>query len=155
MNEKIKAAYDSFQIADFDNDMIGILKSLVDFIKVLRHEIPNYTLPEENTPPNFFIKLEPHLPRMDLRVNIRTGLEGVMKLKYEDTVDYVTHIKNIYVVILAIAYFYHMPIDKMIEESKKIEEFTREQSKNILLEDKMSPNWVQEPSGRDYSGIMV
>lgn len=152
MNEKIISCYNNFQIADFDDDMVGICKAIVDFIKTLRNEIRGEDF-EKQDPLNNYHKLDPHLPRLDLRWNIRSGLSVTVKAEVD--LEYDIKVRNLYVILLSILYFYHISVDKVIEASLKNEEFTREDSKKLLLSDNMSPNWLKEPSGKDFSGVML
>ena len=152
MTENIIKAFDAFQIADLDDDMVGMGKALVDWIKVLRAEIPNEEFPQIEPPENFY-KLDPHQPRMELRKNLRKMLAHAVK--YQEETDFATKVKNIYVAILAGTYIYHMPTEKIVEASLGSSEFTREDSSKMLLEDNMSPNWLKEPSGKDFSAIML
>ena len=48
-----------------------------------------------------------------------------------------------------------MPTDKMAAIALDKEEFTRDKAQVLLLEDNMSPNWLKEPSGRDFAAIML
>jgi hypothetical protein len=57
--------------------------------------------------------------------------------------------------VLMATYIYHMPTEKMVEASLQDKEFTREESKEMLLADNMSPNWLKEPSGKDFTAIML
>jgi hypothetical protein len=153
MNDNIIKAFNDFQIADLDDDMVGMCKSLVDFKKVLRVEAPRVTFPDAVAPENFF-KLDPHQPRMELRKNLRKMMAHVVKYQ-GDEIDNDTKISNIYVVLLATTYIYHMPSEKMAALSLGSEEFTRDAAKELLLDDNMSPNWLKDPSGRDFTAIML
>ena len=152
MNESIIKAFNDFQIADLDNDMVGMCKAMVDWVKVLRAEIPDEEFPAIE-PPEKFYKMDPHQPRMELRKNLRKMLAH--SVKYQSEEDIVTKIKNVYVAVLAATYIYHMPTEKMVEVSKNPNEFTRNDAEKLLLEDNMSPNWLQEPSGKDFTAIML
>jgi hypothetical protein len=46
-----------------------------------------------------------------------------------------------------------MPSQVMYDIALSDKEFTREDSKQLLLDDTMSPNWLKEPSGRDFTAI--
>jgi len=152
MNENIIKAFNNFQIADLDDDMVGMCKALVDWMKVLRAEAPQATFPDTEAPHDFH-KLDPHQPRMELRKNLRRMSSHAVK--YMGDVEDETKIINIYVVTLAASYIYHMPTDKMVALALDKEEFTREKAQVLLLEDNMSPNWLKEPSGRDFTAIML
>jgi hypothetical protein len=152
MNERIIEKFNEFQIADLDDDMVGMCKVLVDWMKVLRAEVPQSTFPDTEVPHNFY-KLDPHQPRMELRKNLRRMLSHAVKYQGEE--DNETKIINIYVAVLAATYIYHMPTDKMVAATLDNEEFTRDKAQVLLLEDNMSPNWLKEPSGRDFTAIML
>ena len=152
MNENIIKAFNDFQIADLDDDMVGMCKSMVDWIKVLKAEAPQATFPDTEPPQNFY-KLDPHHPKMELRKNLRKMMAHAVK--YQGEVEDETKIINIYVAVLAASYIYHMPTDKMVAIALDKEEFTRDKAQVLLLEDNMSPNWLKEPSGRDFTAIML
>lgn len=152
MKQTVLDAFDQFQITDLDDDMVGMCKAMVDWIKVIRTEIPDYTLPAA-TSPDIFHKMHPHQPKMELRKNLRKMLAHACKYQVEVDVD--IKMVNIYVVILAATYIYHMPTEQMVAVSLSDSEFTREQSEKMLLDDGMSPNWLKEPSGKDFSAIML
>jgi hypothetical protein len=48
-----------------------------------------------------------------------------------------------------------MPTEKMVVRSKEPTEITREESQEMLLNDNMSPNWLKEPSGKDFTATML
>jgi hypothetical protein len=151
MNEKIIKCYDAFQIADLDDDLIGICKSMVDWMAEIRQQIDPSLLPEPEPPFNFY-KLDPHHPRMELRQNYRRML--AYSVKHQKDVDDETKLVNIYVTILAGLYIYHLPVAKMVELSAT-GTIDRATSEKTLLDDNMSPNWIKEPSGRDFTAIML
>ena len=152
MNENIIKAFNDFQIADLDDDMIGMCKALVDWMKVLRAEASQATFPNVEAPQNFY-KLDPHQPKMESRKSMRKMMAHAVR--YQGDVEDETKIINIYVVILAASYIYHMPTDKMVDAALDNEEFTREKAQALLLEDNMSPNWLKDPSGKDFTAIML
>ena len=152
MNENIIKAFNDFQIADLDDDMVGMYKALVDWIKVLRVEAPQVTFPDAEVPEKFY-KMDPHQPKMELRKNMRKMMSHAVK--YQEEGDTETKIINIYIVILAATYIYHMPTDKMIAAAIDNKEFTRDKAQALLLEDNMSPNWLKDPSGKDFTAIML
>lgn len=152
MKDSIVHAFNTFQITDLDDDMVGMNKAFVDWIKALRAEIPDEEFPAVE-PPERFYKMDPHQPKMELRKNLRKMLAHSVKYQTED--DFATKVKNIYVTVLAATYIYHMPTEKIVEASLKENDFTREESKEMLLADNMSPNWLKEPSGKDFTAIML
>lgn len=153
MRQSIIEAFDTFQITDLDDDMVGMCKSLVDWMKIIRKEIPEETLPDAS-PPDRFYKMNPHQPKMELRKNLRKMMAHACKYQSEE-LDETVKIINIYVVVLAATYLYHMPTDLMIAKSLESTEFTRADAEKMLLDDHMSPNWLKEPSGKDFTAIML
>ena len=151
MNEKIIQLFNNLQIADLDDDMIGICKAFVDFMAEIKNIVGEDNLPVTEKPNNFY-KLQPHLPRMELRTNYRKFLGYAVKRQEED--DEQVKLINIHVALQAGMCVYHMPVEKMIELSNQ-GELTRELALETLLNDDMSPNWIKEPSGRDFSAIML
>lgn len=152
MKENIINAFDQYQISELDHDMIGICKSFVYWLKILRMEITG-DLPNNETPNNFF-KLDPHLPKMELRTNVREFLAAATK-KQKEEVDLEIRLQNLYVAVLAATYAYHMPTDKIIEASNEDKDVSRKECEEMLLANNMSPNWIKEPSGKDFSAIML
>jgi hypothetical protein len=151
MNEKIVKCFDNFQVADLDDDMVGMYKALTDWMAEIRTQLPNGEFPDPEAPHNFY-KMDPHQPRMELRKNYRKLLAHATK--YQKESDDEIKLINIYVAIMAGCYIYHMPLDKMVELGKH-GEVTREVAQEALLADSMSPNWLKDPSGRDFTAIML
>lgn len=152
MNQTIIDAFDTFQIADLDDDMVAMCKALVDWMKVVQREIPHVELPKAE-PPSRFYKMNPHQPKMELRKNLRKMMAHACKYQQEPNEE--VQILNVYVVILAATYLYHMPTEQMVAASRQSVEFTRKEAERMLLEDGMSPNWLKEPSGKDFTAIML
>lgn len=152
MNDNIIAAFNNFQIADLDDDMIGMYKALVDWLRVIRSELPNGEFPDEKAPDNYY-KLDPHQPRMELRINTRKFL--AYATKFQEETDEEIKLINLYTAVLATAYIYHMPAKKLEEDGKSTGEYTRAEAEKRLLTDNMSPNWIKEPSLRDFTAIML
>lgn len=152
MKQSILQAFDTFQITDLDDDMVGMCKALVDWMKIIRSELPAEQLPDA-TPPDRFYKMNPHQPKMELRKNLRKMMAHACK--YQQEPDETVQILNVYVVILAATYLYHMPTEQMVDASKQSQEFTRQDAETMLLNDHMSPNWLKEPSGKDFTAIML
>lgn len=151
MKDQIINASNNFLICDLDNDMVGMCKALVDFLKLLRSYISEDEVPEILTPFNHY-KLDPHLPRMEVRINCREFLATTVKYSNYDNTE---KLKNLFVLVSTITFFYHMPSEKILELSKNSEEFTRNDSQKLLLDDNMSPNWLKEPSGQDFSMCLI
>lgn len=151
MNERIIQCFNNFQIADLDDDMIEIFKTMVEWMIEIRSQIDCLKLPEPEEPFNYY-KLDPHQPKMELRKNYRKLLAHAVKYQEEENIE--IKLINIYVAIQAGMYLYHMPIKK-INEMFQQKEITRELSLRVLLEDNMSPNWIKEPSGKDFTAIML
>jgi hypothetical protein len=152
MRQNILDAFVTFQITDLDDDMVGMCKALVDWMKVIRAEFPDESLPAA-TPPDRFYKMNPHQPKMELRKNLRKMMAHACK--YQQDPDETVQILNVYVVILAATYLYHMPTEQMVDAAKQSSVFTRDAAQQMLLDDEMSPNWLKEPSGKDFTAIML
>lgn len=152
MKESVINSYNKFQIADFDNDLVGMCKAMVDWIQVIRKELDGDSLPETEPLENFY-KLDPHHPRYELRKNLRKFL--LYAVKQQEETDLNIKLKNIYVAIVSATYVYHMPSDLIIKAGMEDKEFTREDSRTMLLNDNMSPNWLKEPSDTDYTEILL
>lgn len=151
MNERIIECFDNFQIADLDDDMVGMCKAFVDWMVEIRQQVDETKLPKPE-PPSKFHKLDPHQPRMEMRKNYRKACAHAVKYQQEKNTE--IQLINIYVTILAGLYIYHMPVEKMVELSQS-SSIDRDVAKETLLEDNMSPNWLKEPSGRDFTAIML
>lgn len=151
MNEKIINAFNEFQVADLDDDMVGMYKAFVDWAAEIRSQVDVTKLPLPE-PPSKFYKLDPHQPKMELRKNYRKMCAHAVKFQKET--DDETKLINVYVTILAGLYIYHMPVNKMVELSSA-GSIDRETAKEALLNDNMSPNWLKEPSGKDFTAIML
>lgn len=151
MNEKIIQCFDNFQIADLDDDMVGMCKTLVEFMSEIRRQLNLVELPK-NEPPENFYKLDPHQPKMEHRKNYRKFL--AFAVKKQNDPDESVMLMNIFVAVQVGIYTYHMPMEKMLELSK-LDKITRETAQEILLIDKMSPNWIKEPSGKDFTALML
>ena len=153
MNENILKCFDTFQITDLDDDMIGMCKSFVDFMKEIRRQIPDEEFPKAEAPHNFY-KLQPHQPKMELRKNYRKML--AYSVKHQNEENDTIKMLNIFVALLAGTYLYHMPSEKIVEASKQLDYvFTRSDSEKMLLDDDMSSNWIKEPSEKDFTAIML
>jgi len=151
MNEKILDLYNKFQIADLDDDMVGMCKALVDWMAEIEQQVDPYKLPAPEAPENFY-KLDPHQPKMELRKNYRKIL--AYAVRYQKETEEEIKLINLYVTIQAGMYLYFMPAEKMYAVSRG-GEITREVAKELLLADNMSPNWLKEPSGKDFTAIML
>lgn len=151
MNENIINAFNEFQIADLDDDMVGMCNAFVNWIAEIRSQVDVTKLPQPE-PPNNFYKLDPHQPKMELRKNYRKMCAHAVK--YQQETDDETKLINIYVTILAGLYIYHMPVEKMVELSCA-GNTDRETAQELLLSDNMSPNWLKDPSGKDFTAIML
>jgi hypothetical protein len=151
MNEKIIRCFDGFQIADLDDDMVGMGKAFVDWMAEIRQQVDPSKLPQPEPPFNFY-KLDPHQPSMQLRKNYRKMCAHAVK--YQQETDDEIKLINIYVTILAGMYIYHMPVEKFVELSS-LGSIDRKTAKDVLLNDNMSPNWLKEPSGKDFTAIML
>lgn len=155
MNQDIKNACNNYLISDSDDDIVGMCKHTVDFLKLLKLKLKDENLPE-CIPPERFFKLEPHLPKMILRANFREFFARSIKYeKYKTNNDENQDIKNLIALVYTIAFVYHMPLKEMIRISEDKNEFTRKLAFEMLLKDNMSPNLLKEPSGRDFSHSLI
>lgn len=147
--EKLKEMHVSWQITDFDDDIVGICYELVHWMREINNQAKNLNviIPKPDAPEKFF-KLQPHFPKMQYRKNLRKVI--VMALREEDDSLCLT---NLFTSLIAATYVYHMPSQAMYDIALSDKEFTREDSKQLLLDDTMSPNWLKEPSGRDFTAI--
>lgn len=147
--EKLIEDHNNFQFTDFDDDLVGMCHNLVHWMRAVSKQAQehNLALPMPETPDKFF-KMQPHFPKMQYRKNLRKVI--VMALREEN--DEVCLI-NLFTALLAATYIYHMPSEKMYEIALSDAEFNREDSKNLLLDDTMSPNWLKEPSDRDFTAL--
>lgn len=152
MDQAILQAFDTFQIADLDDDMVGMCKALVEWMQLIRTLLPAEPLPAA-TPPDRFYKMNPHQPKMELRKNLRKMMAHACK--YQQEPDVVVQTLNVYVVILAATYLYHMPTQQMVDRAAQPQVITRAEAQHMLLQDHMSPNWLKEPSGKDFRAIML
>lgn len=145
-----------FQLRDFDDDIVGICLTIVVWMRWIFNKSRelNFEIESEPEKPseNFF-KHQPHFPRHTLRVNCRNILAAIMKNENDDIKKY----KNIFTCLLAITYIYHMPSQKMYDIAKNNEDFDREKATKLLLDDNMSPNWLEipKPSKTDFSGFII
>jgi hypothetical protein len=151
MNESIVKAFDEFQIAELDDDMVGIATTLINCISEVRKHVDPALLPPNEAPTNFY-KLDPHLPRLPLRDGYRKMCAYAVKKQEE--VDDETKLINVYVALLTGFYIYHMPADKMVELAAA-GPVDRNTAKQALLDDNMSENWIKEPSGIDFKAFML
>jgi hypothetical protein len=151
MNESILKAHDAFQITEFDDDMVGICMSLINLMAEVRKLVDTDKIPALEEPTKFY-KLDPHLPRVDLRTSYRKMCAYAVKHQDED--DEEIKLINIYVAAMTGLYIYHMPAEKMVELAAA-GTVDREVAKQTLLDGDMSPNWLKEPSGNDYSVFML
>lgn len=152
VNDLILQRYDNIQIADLDDDIIGLCKAFIEFLQEVRALVPNAEYPNPS-PPEKFYKLSPHFPKMEQRKNYRKFLSYAVRRQQEENEN--VKLLNMYAGVLAGMYIYHMPVEEMIKLSELSEEISRKQIETILLDDKMSPNWIKEPSGKDFSAIML
>jgi hypothetical protein len=126
-------------------------KAFVDWMTEIRQQVDPSKLPQPEPPSNYY-KLDPHQPSMELRKNYRKFCARAVKFQ-EQTDDEIESI-NIYVTILVGLYLYHMPVKKLVDLSI-LGNVDRETIQSVLLSDNMSPNWLKEPSGKDFTAIML
>jgi hypothetical protein len=153
MNQAIIDQFINFQQAHFDHDMIGMCKSTVEWLSVISLEIPEDELPITEVPKNFY-KLDPHFP--DIKLRDKTVEMLAYFTRHNKETDSLVKLKSLYVAVVAMTYVFHMPTEKILEASKTFKgEFSREQAKEMLLADNMSSNWIKEPSGTDFTAVML
>ena len=91
---------------------------------------------------------------MEYRKNYRKLLKYAMRFQ-EKSIPYNIVLQNIYITIIAGIQLYHMPLYEMLEMSKDTtKEYSREEILELLLKDGMSPNWIKEPSGKDFTNLL-
>ncbi len=152
MSEALKTLHDRFQHADYDDDLITISKSLVDLMRWCYDESKQLGIELAPTEaPDKFHKMQPHFPAMKYRKAARPALAEACKIE-----DCELRARNIHVVCLAISYIYHLPVDQMrtISESTN-EDVSRDRMEKLLLDDDMSPNWVKEPTDKDFTALYL
>jgi hypothetical protein len=151
MSNRLRDLHCRFQDADYDDDIVGIMLSLVNLEKWCQEEEaaePLLVL-EDPKDPERFHKMQPHFPAMKYRKTARQVLAGVCK---EEDKGLLVH--NLHATVLAIAYIYHMPVAVMVEMAKS-GDVTREQVLQALLDDGMSTNLPKDPSGKDFSALYL
>ena len=151
MKENIIKHTNNFLVASHDNDMIGMLVSIVNFMIYLRK---NYTIDHYDVilHPNNYYKFEPHIPKQEVVHNARNLITSLVKDSNDD-VD--VWVKNIYTVLVGIAFTYNMPVEAMNTYSVLGVEVNRVDGRNTLIRDGMSENWIQEPSNNDYTEFLL
>jgi hypothetical protein len=139
----------SFQDADFDDDLVSLGKSLIDIMRWCHGEAKSagFELSPTEVPERFH-KMQPHFPAMKYRKAARPALAEACKIE-----DPELRVHNVHVVALAICYIYHLPVDVLRTLAETEEDTPREKVKQVLLDDDMSPNWLKDPSGRDFSAL--
>jgi hypothetical protein len=152
MNNQLRDLYVDFQIADFDDDLIAICVRTVNILKWgFQEALEGEFEPAQNEWPSRFFKLQPHFPSMKNRKSCRQALDYAMKLEEAHEVKVV----NIMTTMIAITYVYHLPTAGLYEAAKNNMQFCRKEAELMLIEDKMSSNWIKEPSHRDFSAIIL
>jgi hypothetical protein len=71
MNESILKTFDALQIAEFDDDMVGIGMNLINFMAEVRKLVDTDKIPEHEVPTNFH-KL--HNPPMDIYTHQKVAI---------------------------------------------------------------------------------
>ena len=157
LSNSLSNNYNNIQITDFDDDIIGLAKSFIETLQTLNYLLSNKHVTEiinNITFPFNYIKIHPHFPKMEYRKNYRKLLKYAMRFQ-EKSIPYNIVLQNIYITIIAGIQLYHMPLYEMLEMSKNTtKEYSREEILELLLKDGMSPNWIKEPSGKDFTNLL-
>jgi hypothetical protein len=151
MSNILRDLHCGFQDTDYDDDIIGIMLSLVNLDKWCREGAIELSIAlEEPKEPEKFHKMQPHFPSMKYRKTIRKILAGVCKEQ-----DKALLIQNLHATVMAISYTYHMPTEVIIEMARRDSDVTRDEVLKALLDDGMSTNLPKEPSGKDFSALYL
>jgi hypothetical protein len=151
--EAILESYKLFQQADYDEDLIGMCCAVIRWLDKIATEMKNCNVEIDEFEPLQIQKLQPHFPSSDLRKNLRLSLARFMRSEEENEKVYLQNALN---AVLIASYIYHFPTEKLYRiavDDKKV--LTRDEVKQILLSDDMSPNWIKEPSDVDYSALFL
>ena len=145
--------HSAFLTAEFDNDMVGICLAIINFLKeILKHESEE-NLYLDDTPPNYRRYLL-SFPEWGKRNEFRK----LLKLEFQnDDESYAapTDLQKIAHYFLAYSYLYNMPVPEMVKLAKQIHrDFSREDIAKLLVDNGMSPNLIDTPSGKDYSALL-
>ncbi len=138
---KYKDNLKSFLDTDYRNDLTGMCESLVRWVQDLNESgfLDLETLPPA---PSNYVKNIPHIINFDRRESVRRMINHMFLEDQMVGVSEEIFVKNTFIAILATMYTYHFPVQECINAAKTSLEFTREDSKNVLLNAGMSPNWL-------------
>jgi hypothetical protein len=154
MNKKlILDSYNKFQHADYDEDLVGMCCVIIEWLNQISIEMKRCGIEIDEFEPLGISKMQPHFPSTEHRKNLRFALSSFMRSTEEDEKTYLQNALN---TVLIASYIYHFPTEKIykiaVDDNKTL---TRDEVKQILLSDDMSPNWIKEPSDVDYSALFL
>lgn len=151
MNEDLKKHANDYLYASYDNDMVGMFTTTVNFFIFLRK---NYVIDHFDVvyqPENYY-KLEPHIPKQEIVENSRKLFKSLLQSN-EDSID--IKVKNIYTALIGISFCYHFPVEMMNTYAILGNVIDRDIAIKTLERDGMSSNWIQDPSGKDYTEFLL
>ena len=137
--------FEQFQHHEYDNDLIGMTVSIVDWLKYLIEQGAEQI---EITNPERFTKRQPHLPPPDNRDVVKDMLADALRSD-EDLV-----INNTYVGLIATTFVYNFPVEKLVEAAT-FDSFNREQARQVLIDDGVAEGILKEDSGKDFTAIYI
>lgn len=150
MDENLKKLVNEYLYASYDNDMVGMFATTVSIFLYLRK---NYIIDHFDTvyQPERYYKLEPHIPKQEIVENSRKLIKSLFL--EEDSID--LKVKNLYTSLIGISFCYHFPVEIMNTYAILGNPIDRDISIKTLKRDGISDNWLQEPSGNDYSEFLL
>ena len=137
--------FEQFQHHEYDNDLIGMTVSIVDWLKYLIEQGAEQI---EITKPERFTKRQPHLPPPDNRDVVKDMLADALRSD-EDLV-----INNTYVGLIATTFVYNFPVEKLVVAAT-FDSFNREQARQVLIDDGVAEGILKEDSGKDFTAIYI
>lgn len=151
MDENLKKLVNDYLYTSYDNDMVGMFTTTVNLFLYLRK---NYTIDHFDTvyQPERYYKLEAHIPKEEIVFNCRRLIKSIMQ-EGDDSID--LRVKNLYTTLIGISFCYHFPVEIMNTYAILGTNIDREISIKTLKRDGMSDNWLQEPSGNDYTEFLL
>jgi hypothetical protein len=137
--------FEQFQHHEYDNDLIGMTVAIVDWLKYLIEQGAEQI---EITQPERFTKRQPHLPPPDRRDAVKDMLADALRSDEEFVIN------NTYVGLIATTFVYNFPVEKLVEAAT-FESFSREQARQILIDDDVAEGILKEDSGKDFTAIYI
>lgn len=149
MSNLLRELHCKFQDADYDDDIVGLTIGLINMGRWCWEQAEDLEITlEKPAVPDRYYKMVPHFPSMRNRVSARKVLAQICKEE-----DRSLLVQNVFVVVFAVAYIYHLPTDEIFDMITAEEETDRQTMLDVLYKDGMSPNLPKEPSGRDFTAI--